>query len=338
MLALLIAALSLPTLIGCGGEDEGDTVRIGLIAKSTNNPVFLAAREGAEARAAELSEEHGIDVEILWQTPPSEDAQEQANRLNQLTAQGVDGIIISCSDASAVTNAINTAVESDIPVMCFDSDAPNSKRFAYYGVDDIATGEMVMEWLAMVMGEEGGQVAILAGNQNAPNLQARAEGVRRKAAELGDIEIIGTFYHEETPGEATNAVQRAMGAHPEIDGWAMIGGWPLFSDALLNDWDPAVKIVAVDALPAQLPYVEEGVAQALLAQLCYHWGYISTEMTFRKAYLGEDVETQIMELQPVTELNLGWWAQKLDEWGFEVDQRFLEMDAEQQEPLPAEQS
>ena len=48
---------------------------IGLIAKSSTNPVFQAARVGAVAKAAELSEKHGVDVKIDWQTPPKEDAQ-----------------------------------------------------------------------------------------------------------------------------------------------------------------------------------------------------------------------------------------------------------------------
>lgn len=332
---LALAGLTLG-LLGCGDQADEDEIRIGLIAKSTNNPVFQAAKSGAEARARELSEQYGVNVVIDWQTPPNEDGQEQANRIDQLRTEGVDGIIVSCSDASAVTNSINMAVDAGIPVMCFDSDAPQSQRFAFYGVDDIQTGRTVMDHLARVM-PDGGQIAILAGNQNAPNLQARVQGVRDRAAELGGFEIVDVFYHEETPSEATAAVQRAMGANPDINGWAMIGGWPLFSDALLEDWPEDVKIVAVDALPAQLPYVEEGVSQVLLAQLCYDWGYISTDMVFRKVHLGEDVQTEIMELQPVTQANLGWWAHELDGWGaFNIDPKYLEMDASNSDPFPGQ--
>ena len=55
----------------------------------------------------------------------------------------------------------------------------------------------------------------------------------------------------------------------------MVGGWPLFTKTLLTDLDPAkVKIVAVDALPAELPYVEKGLAPVLLAQPTYLWGNV----------------------------------------------------------------
>ena len=39
----------------------GKTIRIAMIAKSSDNPVFLAARTGAEAAAKELSEKNGMD-------------------------------------------------------------------------------------------------------------------------------------------------------------------------------------------------------------------------------------------------------------------------------------
>jgi ribose transport system substrate-binding protein len=108
-------------------------IRIGMVAKSSTNPVFLSARTGAETAAKDLSQKHGIQIEIDWRTPPAEDGQVQAQRVAQLVNEGVDAILISCSDAAKVTGAINDAVDRGVPVMTFDSDAPDSKRFAFYG-------------------------------------------------------------------------------------------------------------------------------------------------------------------------------------------------------------
>ena len=136
--------------------------------------------------------------------------------------------------------------------MTFDSDAPESQRFAFYGVDDIKTGQAVMDELAKQMGESG-SIAILAGNQNAPNLRNRVEGVKQAAAKYPKIKIVDTFYHIETPQDAAAEVIRVQNAYPQIQGWAMIGGWPLFTQTLLTDLDPKkVKIVAVDGLPAEV--------------------------------------------------------------------------------------
>jgi ribose transport system substrate-binding protein len=332
------AVISAAVLVaGCRGGEKpaGDQasgarpagLRIAMIAKSSTNPVFLSARTGAEAAARELSQKHGVPIEVVWLTPPAEDGQVQAQRIAQAVNEGASAVLISCSDAGKVTGAIDDAVGRGVPVMTFDSDAPQSKRFAFYGVDDVKTGQSVMSELARQMGERG-SIAILAGNQNAPNLRKRAEGVREEAAKYSGMKIVDTFYHLETPQDAAAEVVRVQNAYPQIQGWAMIGGWPLFTTSLLSDLDPKkVKIVAVDALPAELPYVEKGLAPVLLAQPTYLWGKVSVETIVDKVHLKKDVPQIIpMELVRVTKDNLGTWARQLKEWGFtDIPDRYLTM-------------
>jgi ribose transport system substrate-binding protein len=329
--AAMVAALA--AAAACGGSQppagqQGAAPRglkIALIAKSSTNPVFLSARTGAEAAAKELTAKHNVPVEIAWLTPPSEDGQIQAQRIAQAVNEGANAVLISCSDAGKVTGAINDAVARGVAVMTFDSDAPESQRFAFYGVDDVKTGQAVMDELAKQMGEAG-SIAILAGNQNAPNLRRRVEGVKTAAAKYPKITIVDTFYHIETPQDAAAEVIRVQNAYPQIRGCAMIGGWPLFTQTLLTDLDPQkVKIVAVDGLPAELAYVDKGLAPVLLAQPTYLWGYESVKRIFDKVELKQDVPQIIpMELVRVTKENLGTWARQLKEWGFtDVPEAYL---------------
>jgi ribose transport system substrate-binding protein len=302
-------------------------LKIAMIAKSSTNPVFLSARTGAEVAAKELSATHGVPVEIVWMTPPTEDGQVQAQRIAQAVNEGANAVLISCSDAGKVTGAINDAVARGVEVMTFDSDAPESRRFAFYGVDDVKTGAAVMDELAKQMGAKG-TIAILAGNQNAPNLRKRVEGVKQAAAGYPGIKIVDTFYHVETPQDAAAEVIRVQNAYPQIQGWAMIGGWPLFTQTLLGDLDPKkVRIVAVDALPAELAYVEKGLAPVLLAQPTYLWGHVSVQRIFDKVQLKRDVPPIMsMDLVRVTKDNLGTWARQLQAWGFtDVPEAYLKI-------------
>src|SRR6185369_11193265 len=100
-----IAVMCCVATLAFGAEKK--TVKIAMIAKSSTNPVFLSARTGAEAAAKELSAKLGVDIVIDWRTPPTEDGQIQAQRLAQAVNEGVDAVLISCSDASKVTGAIN---------------------------------------------------------------------------------------------------------------------------------------------------------------------------------------------------------------------------------------
>jgi ribose transport system substrate-binding protein len=303
------------------------SIKIAMIAKSSTNPVFLSARRGAETAARDLSAKIGVPIEIAWLTPPEEDGQIQAQRIAQAVNEGANAILISCSDAGKVTGSIDDAVARGVPVMTFDSDAPKSKRFAFYGVDDRHIGEEVMAELAKALDGKG-KIAILAGNQNAPNLRRRVDGIKAEAAKSKGIQIVGTFYHNETPQDAAAEVIRVDNAYPGIKGWAMAGGWALYTKTLLTDLDPSkIKLVAVDALPPSLPYVEKGLAPVLLAQSSYLWGNVGVTKIIDKIFFKKDVPEIIpMDPVPVTKDNLGAWARQLRQWGFpDVPEEYLKL-------------
>ncbi len=307
-----------------GGGGAKKDIKITMIAKSSNNPVFQSAKTGAEAAAKELGDKNGIKITIDWATPPEESGEVQAQRIAQAVNDNADAVLISCSDASKVTGAIDDAVAKGVAVMTFDSDAPKSKRFAFYGADDDACGRQVIDELAKVTGEKG-NFAILAGTQTAPNLQARVKGAKEEAKKFPNMHFVDTFYHKESPQDASAAVTQAMNANPQIDSWAMIGGWPLFATSLLS-LDPAkVKIVAVDALPEELEYVDKGIAPVLLAQPTYNWGYKSVGFIVDKLVLKKDVQPiNKMDLTRVSKENLGEWAKQLQDWGFpKVNPKYL---------------
>ncbi|WP_415910513.1 substrate-binding domain-containing protein [Oleiharenicola sp. Vm1] len=303
------------SLLAVAASAAPRTITLGLVAKSQGNPVFQAARVGAEDAAADLGKKLGLTIKIDWRTPNEEDAQKQAEAIEQLVLAGAEGIAVSCSDANKLTDAINSAVANGVPVVTFDSDAPASKRFATYGIDDLECGQQTMEELARVLGGKG-IVAVLAGNQNAPNLQRRVAGVREAAKKYPGITIRDVYYHKETPQDAAAKVEQVMQANPDITGWAMIGGWALFTENALK-WQPGtVQCVSVDALPAQLNYIRSGHVPVLLGQQCYQWGYRSVGLLIDKIVLKKDPPAvkEISALVPVSKDNLDDYAKNWAKW------------------------
>jgi ribose transport system substrate-binding protein len=303
---------------GSGGASGGGKQKeyaIGVVAKSQSNPVFQAARKGAEDAARDLSSELGVKITINWRTPNAEDAQEQARFVEQLAAQGVDGIAISCTDANVATGAIDTAVGQGVVVVTFDSDAPASKRMCYYGVDDVSAGAKVMEELAREMGGSG-VVAVLAGNQAATNLQARVRGVREEAAKHSGITIKDVYYHPETAADAAGRMQQVQTANPDITGWALVGGWPLYTDNALDGIYQTAKVCSMDPLPLPIDYVKKGQVQSLVGQPYYGWGYESVKLIMAKIHDGKDPESAFVTapLDIVTSANAEEYGKKWSEW------------------------
>ena len=287
----------------------------GMIAKSQGNPFFEAARVGANDAAKELGTKHGIQIKIDWRTPNEENAQKQAEMVEQLILAGTDGIIISCSDANKLTDAINKAVRQGIPVVTFSGDAPASKRFVALGIDDFKCGEQTFEELAKLLNDKG-TVAAIDGNPNAANLQQRAAGFRTAAKKHSGIKLLDIYYHKETPGDAVAKIEQVQQANPEINGWGLLGGWPLFTDNALR-WSPGtVKCVAVDALPPELAYVRSGHVQLLLSQDVYGYGHRAVEHLVNKVHFKKE-SARVLDstpLTPVTRDNVEAFGKNWEKW------------------------
>lgn len=270
------------------------TYNIAVIAKSSANPVFMAARTGAVAAGERLSEELGVNVVVQWKTPPQEDAQVQAQYVEQLVASGIDGIAISVTDANVLNAALASAAAKNITVVTFDSDAPDSGRMAYYGVDDTAAGAEVMNQLAAVMDGEG-VVAVLTGNPAASNLANRVKGVRQAAAEYTGITIKDVYnFTPETATEAAAKMQQVQTANPDITGWALVGGWPLYTDNALDGIYENAKVVSMDPLELPLEYVRKGQVQVLVGQPYFGWGEKSVEMIVDKLHFDRTPESEFI--------------------------------------------
>ncbi len=324
-------------LVGCGedgnkidGKKPADvkSIAITMIAKSSANPVFESAKIGAIKTAESISEKYSkLDVTIDWQTPNTESASEQAEIIRNAVKNGTKAIIVSCSDEDTLTQAINYAVENGIAVMTFDSDAPNSKRFAFYGPDDLEMGKKIINELASLIDGKG-KIAILGGNKMANNLQERVKGIITGAADYPDIEIVGTYYHPETETDAIAVMTEVMKLNPDLKGWAMVGSWAFFGEKLIDVIEPGkIKIVAVDALPVQLKYIEKNYVQVLLGQPTFTWGEISVKTVIDKIYFNKKVEEIIrLKIIPVTIENLGGWSRQLKSWGYkDIPEKYLEM-------------
>jgi ribose transport system substrate-binding protein len=310
-------------------EAQPRTLKIALIAKSEANFVFLAARRGAEDKAAELSRQHKATIQVSWLTPPREDVAQQAERIRQAARERADAILLAATDGPKLVEAVDAAVAQGVEVMTFDSDVPGSKRFAFYGADDSDLGEKVARDLLTLLGGKG-EVAILAGNPAAGNLKARAEAARRTlAARSPDVTVLGVVNHPETPQDAAAEMLKFDAAHPKLSGWALVGGWPLFrssqSPALLTEiQERGLKVVAVDALPEQFVYVERGLVPVLWAQPLYDWGAVGVSAIVDKVLLKKAVPRTIpMELIRVTKDTLRPYARRVRDWGFTVPAEYL---------------
>ncbi|MGQ9622025.1 MAG: sugar-binding protein [Candidatus Caldatribacteriaceae bacterium] len=296
ILVVLVCLFVVGVVFASASAQEKKKLVFAWIPKALNNPVFELGRDGAFAKARELSATTDYEVEVLYVGSVASDATEQVRVVEDVITKGVDGIGISCNDPDALVDVINKAIDAGIPVMTWDADAPKSKRFTYLGVSNYEGGKAAAELLIRYMGTKG-KVALLTGVPGALNLEERIRGFKDVIKNYPEIEIVTTVACYDDISKGVEVVEEVMQAYPDLTGWFFVGLWPLFAErGSMPLWEEAaksgrVKTVAFDTLPVELEYLKEGLLVGLVGQKYWGWGYDTIQMLFDYIVNGKRFES-----------------------------------------------
>ena len=280
---LVAAFLTILALSGCGGSNAPDSnavqapgrrLRFMVIPKAIDLPVFNYAKIGAERQAKEYG-----NVDVLWVGPTSADQLKQKEILESAITQRVDGIAISTLNGDFLTETINKAMDAGIPVITWDSDAPKSRRIAFYGVDDFAGGRILGEEAVRLLNGKG-KVAIIT-SLGATNLQRRLDGMKEALAKAPGIQIVEVFDLKEDTVRCAELIATGSNRYPDLAAWLSTGGWPVFTRNASTAIDPAkTKLLAFDTIQPALDLLREGRVAALVGQKYFGWGSESVKLLY----------------------------------------------------------
>jgi ribose transport system substrate-binding protein len=232
------------------------------LPKSLNNPYWVDARKGMEDAAARL----GVTAEFLG--PDTDDAAKQVSIFESILAKQPLGIAISPNDPASVREIITRATDMGIPVIAWDGPVPDSEVLGYIGTDNVAAGAQEGEALAQAIGGQG-KVAVIIGSLGATNLNQRLEGLKSALAGYPDIEIVATEESGESIATAQTKAETVLQAHPDLAGFAGIGGsdLPGIAGALKSaNQCGTIKAVGFDVVPQGIEGMRGGCVDALISQ------------------------------------------------------------------------
>lgn len=257
---------------GDGGGEEGDSgggedQSYVFLPKSLNNPYWADAREGMQAEADQL----GVQAEFLG--PDTADAAEQLQIFENAIAGNPNGIAISAINPTTVQSAISRARAQGIPVVAWDSPAPDSEVQAYVGTDNLAAGRAASDALANALDNEEGRVAIVAGNVTAINAAQRLEGLRTGIEEdYPGIEIVTTETSNESVQGATSTTENLLQAQPDLDAVVGITGADAPGAGLAVQGANQcgdIKVVGFDVVEQGVELMRNECIQGLISQKPY---------------------------------------------------------------------
>ncbi|HEX5070601.1 MAG TPA: sugar-binding protein [Vicinamibacterales bacterium] len=265
----MVIALVAMAAWACGGSsgttDTARRLKFALIPKALDIPVFDYANIGAQRAAKDLG-----DVDVIYRGPDHSDVLKQKETLESFITQKVDGIAISVLNADALTATIDKAVDAGIPVVTWDSDAPASKRFAFWGVDDFKSGQEMGKAAAELLNGKG-TVAFIT-SLGANNLARRLDGVKDVLKDYPDIKVIETYDVQEDSVRCSAMIAAGSNRYPDLGAWISVGGWPVFTQNALAPVPANTKVISFDTNPPAPDLIKAGKAQVLIGQKYFGWG------------------------------------------------------------------
>jgi ribose transport system substrate-binding protein len=265
-----------------------------IVVKGLDNPFFEAINQGCKKWNAENP---NSEYECFYTGPAStsDEAGEAQIVQDMLGKAETAAMAISPSNAKLIAQTIKTANPS-VPIMTLDADLAvedAALRKTYLGTDNYLMGYRIGEYIKEKK-PNGGKVCTIQGNPGADNILRRAQGTRDALSGQKDLkelkgeggwtEVAGCpVFTNDDGAKGVQAMTDILAANPDLDAFAIEGGWPLFGapqpyrDLFRPLADKIASgefvISAADTIGDEVAIAKEGLVTALVGQRPFEMGY-----------------------------------------------------------------
>lgn len=201
-------------------EEEAGPISIGVSFPQQENIVWTSSKAFMEEYAEEYGKLIGRPIELTI-TVAAADPNRQAADVEDLISRGVDVILVSPMDATAIGASIKAAHEAGIPIATFlrpaapDVEQPD----ANIGLEPVLQAYTTGLCLAEVLAEDGieGKCINVQGDLVDENAVLRDKGWNMAKDETGAWEDAVTIPAEWLPEKALTGVTNALQANPDAN-------------------------------------------------------------------------------------------------------------------------
>jgi ribose transport system substrate-binding protein len=264
-------ALLMLVLAGCSTKAPGSDketskdkkegkVKIGLSVSTLNNPFFVSLKEGAEKEAKAQGAE-------LLVADAQNDSAKQVNDIEDLIQKGADVLIINPTDSDAVTAAVQSANDANIPVITVDRSANGGDVVSHIASDNVAGGKMAGDFILEKLGKKG-KVVELEGIPGSSAARERGEGFHKAVDAVKDIKVVAKQAADFDRAKGLSVMENILQGNKDIQAVfahndeMALGALQALEAAGLKD----VVVVGFDATDDAVKAVKDGKMAATVAQ------------------------------------------------------------------------
>jgi ribose transport system substrate-binding protein len=249
-----------------GPGEAPDQFRFVVIPKVVH-PWFEQVVAGAKEQARFLEAQTGKFFHIDYRAPERAEVALQNRILEQALAEAPDGIAIDLLDPDANRPFLQAVLDTNIPLVLFDSESPPDLALPSIGNDFEAQGRMAAERLVELMGGSG-KVAIMQGVPTAPNHRIRFEAHKAVFARHPGVQVVAEPIDHDDIAIAEQEARKVLEAYPDLAGFVSCnaaGPIGIGSAIAAAGRAGTVHSVGMDDLEPLLDLIREGVVDSSLS-------------------------------------------------------------------------
>lgn len=233
-------------------------------------PMVDPAYEQITAHAEHIAQQHNI--RLLVAAPDEANLEQQIRIMESMIRQNVDGIAISPVDADALKPAINSAMANDIPVICFESDSPDSNRLSFIGADNYETGKQLGQAVSKLLDNKG-MIIVGTGMSDMLSLQQRLEGLFDYINAETKIEVLEVEYNEGKKDKAIEKLEQMIDEHPHFSAFLSLDSVSSSSSILI--WKATGSnryVLGIGKTAETETAINNGQIHTIISQNEHKWG------------------------------------------------------------------
>jgi rhamnose transport system substrate-binding protein len=198
--------------------EPGQDVKMMLLPKFLGILPFDEANQGAEEAAAELQNPTAFD--FVGPTAENSVAGQIEFVTNAPTA-GYDVVMLSNNSGDQIVPAAQAAQEAGTRVVTWDSPIPNGEGETLFvaQVDFDEIGVVMADMALSILGEDGGQFAILSASPDAANQNAwiAAMETALEDPKYDGVELLEIVYGDDQSEKSYEQAQALLSKHPDME-------------------------------------------------------------------------------------------------------------------------
>jgi len=191
-------------------DAPADQISLGLALSTLNNPFFVSLRDGAQAAA----DEAGVELVV---TDARDDATQQADQIQNFSAQQLDAVLINPVDSDAAGAMLAPLLEAGTPIVAVDRAVNGAEVNSFIASDNVAGGKLAAEALAAAIGESG-KVIVLQGVAGTSASRERGQGFSEGIAAFPNIEVVAMQPADFDRAQGLDVATNLLQANPDVVG------------------------------------------------------------------------------------------------------------------------